>query len=196
MRPLRPACGTVLNAQLLILPAIWRISAPGVVTTQLSSVPPASSSATDVVGPSDRRLATAHPPEPPPTTMKSKLSMALPLTLWIVIALFLKPRSSPRGSIQGLMPRLHLCRTSGKPALWPRKWRRKAAIWPILAVIKSSKVASRPFPKQPRVGTYRSHPEPLGSGCLLRKPPDGKRRLGALAKAVSDIGFSARLATI
>src|SRR5580693_8074060 len=78
MRPLRPACGTVLNAQLLVLPAIIRIMAPGVVTTQLSSVPPASSSATDVAGSSDRRLATAQPPEPPPTTTKSKLSIAFP----------------------------------------------------------------------------------------------------------------------
>src|SRR5579872_4040947 len=193
MRPLRPACGTVLNAQLLTLPAIWRISAPGVVTTQLSSVPPASRSATDVAGPSDKRLATAHPPEPPPTTMKSKLSMALPPHM-DRNRLVLEAKVEPRWS--KARPRLHLCRTSGKPSLRPRKWRRKAAIWPILAVIKSSKVASRPFPKQPRVGTYRSHPEPLGSGCLLRKPPDGKRRLGALAKAVSDIGFSARLATI
>src|SRR5579872_6436145 len=195
MRPLRPFCGTVLNAQLLILPAIWRISAPGVVTTQLSSVPPASSSATDVVGPSDRRLATAHPPEPPPTTMKSKLSMALPPHFMDRNCLVLEAQAEPEDRSRG-GPRLYLCRTSGKPCLWPRKCRRKAAIWPILAVIKSSKVASRPFPKQPRVGTYRSHPEPLGSGCLLRKPPDGKRRLGALAKAVSDIGFSARLATI
>src|SRR5579863_6905636 len=79
MRPLRPACGTVSNAQLLTLPAIIKISAPGVVTTQLSSLPPASSSATDVEGSSDNRLATAQPPEPPPTTTKSKLSMSFPL---------------------------------------------------------------------------------------------------------------------
>src|ERR1700685_2475637 len=78
MRPLRPACGTVSNAQLLVLPAIIRIIAPGAVTTQLSSVPPASRSATDVAGSSDRRLATAHPPEPPPTTTKSKLSIPSP----------------------------------------------------------------------------------------------------------------------
>jgi hypothetical protein len=81
MRPLRPAWGTVSNAQLLTLPAIIRIMAPGAVTTQLSSVPPASSRATDVAGSSDRRLATAQPPEPPPTTMKSKLSMPLPPVL-------------------------------------------------------------------------------------------------------------------
>src|SRR3984957_5979047 len=75
MRPLRPACGTVSNAQLLTLPETIRISAPGVVTTQLSSLPPASSSATDVLGSSDRRLATAQPPEPPPTTTKSNVSI-------------------------------------------------------------------------------------------------------------------------
>src|SRR5579864_2412141 len=81
MRPLRPFCGTVSNAQLFVLPAICRIIAPGVVTTQLSSVPPASSNATDVEGSSDSRLATAQPPEPPPTTIKSKLSMPRPLPL-------------------------------------------------------------------------------------------------------------------
>src|SRR5579864_5462008 len=106
-----------------------------------------------------------------------------------------EPKVEPRMA-QGLVQGFTFVELLARPALWPRKCRRKAAIWPILAVIKSSKVASRPFPKQSRVGTYRSHPEPLGSGCLLRKPPDGKRRLGALAKAVSDIGFSARLATI
>src|SRR5271168_2074604 len=85
MRPLRPACGTVSNAQLLVWPAIIRIIAPGVVTTQLSSVPPASSSATDVAGSSDSRLATAQPPEPPPTTTKSKLSIPV-LQLLLLIA--------------------------------------------------------------------------------------------------------------
>src|SRR5258707_15830073 len=74
MRPLRPACGTVSNAQLLTLPPIIRIIAPGEVTTQLSSLPPASSIARDVLGSSERRLATAQPPEPPPTTTKSNVS--------------------------------------------------------------------------------------------------------------------------
>ena len=50
MRPLRPGCGTVSSAQLLTLPATISTSAPGVVTTQLSFLPPASSSATDVCG--------------------------------------------------------------------------------------------------------------------------------------------------
>src|SRR6266852_4362977 len=75
MRPLRPACGTVSNAQLLTVPGTIRISAPGVVTTQLSSLPPASSTATEVLGSSERRPATAQPPEPPPTTTKSKPSV-------------------------------------------------------------------------------------------------------------------------
>src|SRR5579864_7884344 len=75
MRPLRPFCGTVLNAQLLTLPATISTSANGVVTTQLSFLPPASSSATDVCGSSDSRPATAQPPEPPPTTTKSNVSV-------------------------------------------------------------------------------------------------------------------------
>src|ERR1700756_4800790 len=75
MRPFSPFCGTVSNAQLLILPDTIRMIAPGVVTTQLSQAPPASSSATDVPESSDRRLATAQPPEPAPTTMKSNVSI-------------------------------------------------------------------------------------------------------------------------
>src|SRR5882757_1331890 len=75
MRPLRPFCGTVLKAQLLTLPATISTSANGVVTTQLSFLPPASSSATEVCGSSDKRPATAQPPEPPPTTTKSNVSV-------------------------------------------------------------------------------------------------------------------------
>src|SRR5690348_15464408 len=75
MRPFSPFCGTVSNAQLLTLPATIRISANGVVTTQLSLRPPASSSATDVPASSDSLPATAQPPEPAPTTMKSKTSL-------------------------------------------------------------------------------------------------------------------------
>src|SRR5260221_1387978 len=75
MRPLRPFCGTVLKAQLLTLPATISTSANGVVTTQLSFLPPASSSATEVCGSSESRPATAQPPEPPPTTMKSYVSV-------------------------------------------------------------------------------------------------------------------------
>src|SRR3954454_7255428 len=75
MRPLRPACGTVSNAQLLTFPATISTSAPGVVTTQLSFRPPASSSATEVLGSSESRPATVLPPEPPPTTTKSNVSV-------------------------------------------------------------------------------------------------------------------------
>src|SRR3954471_17467584 len=75
MRPLRPFCGTVLKAQLLTFPATISTSANGVVTTQLSFLPPASSSATEVCGSSDNRPATAQPPEPPPTTTKSYVSV-------------------------------------------------------------------------------------------------------------------------
>src|SRR6478752_2489355 len=75
MRPLRPFCGTVLKAQLLTLPATISTSANGVVTTQLSFLPPASSTATEVWGSSESRPATAQPPEPPPTTTKSYVSV-------------------------------------------------------------------------------------------------------------------------
>src|SRR5580704_6014287 len=77
MRPFSPFCGTVSNALLLILPDTIRMIAPGVVTTQLSQGPPASSSATDVAGSSDRRPATAQPPLPAPTTMKSHVSICV-----------------------------------------------------------------------------------------------------------------------
>src|SRR5256885_1352044 len=75
MRPFSPFCGTVSNAQLLTLPATIRISANGVVTIQLSFLPPASSSAIDVAASSDSRPATAQPPEPAPTTTKSYVSL-------------------------------------------------------------------------------------------------------------------------
>src|SRR5215472_5470235 len=73
MRPLRPGCGTVSKAQLARL--FFRASANGVVTRQPSLAPPASSSATERRESSDSRPATAHPPEPAPTTMKSKASV-------------------------------------------------------------------------------------------------------------------------
>src|SRR4029453_9913883 len=82
MRPLRPFCGTVLKAQLLTLPATISTSANGVVTTQLSFLPPASSTATEMFGSSDSRPATVQPPEPPPTTTKSNVSVTrIPLFL-------------------------------------------------------------------------------------------------------------------
>src|SRR5260221_4687822 len=104
MRPFRPGCGTVSKAQLLTLPEIIRIIAPGVVTTQLSSLPPASSSATDVLGSSESRLATAQPPEPPPTTTKSNVSVTrAPLD------------SISPGALAGLLvPRLGFSSNSGQ----------------------------------------------------------------------------------
>src|SRR6186713_2943732 len=75
MRPLRPCCGTVSKAQLLTLPATISTSANGVVTTQLSLRPPASNTATAVLGSSESLPATAQPPEPPPTTTKSNVSV-------------------------------------------------------------------------------------------------------------------------
>src|ERR1700731_2650352 len=101
MRPLRPACGTVSNAQLLTLPDNIRISAPGVVTTQLSSLPPASSSATEVAGSSESRLATAHPPEPPPTTTKSKVSVT-PIPIPPVLLFCSSFRDGPKDQTRNL----------------------------------------------------------------------------------------------
>src|SRR5882672_22617 len=97
MRPLRPACGTVLKAQLLMVPVTISASANGVVTTQLSFLPPASGSATDVLGSSESRPATAQPPEPPPTTTKSNVSVT---------------RISPDLSFVGA--KLRFCAVSGK----------------------------------------------------------------------------------
>src|ERR1700738_1752251 len=160
MRPFRPACGTVSKAQLLTLPEIIRIIAPGVVTTQLSHPPPASSSATDVLGSSESRLATAQPPEPPPTTTKSNVSVTR--APWIL----------------------------SRRAHWPVCWFQGWAFVQILArgadcvgfrdefshfgrhkILKSrlpalSKADARWYipPATPRV---------FAKGCLLRKPPDG-----------------------
>src|ERR1700753_2191201 len=73
MRPFNPFCGTVSKAQLAA--AYGSASPNGVVIRQLSLVPPASSSATDVAASSDSRPATAQPPEPAPTTTKSYSSL-------------------------------------------------------------------------------------------------------------------------
>src|SRR5215472_2377589 len=98
MRLLSPFCGTVLKAQLLSLPEIIRIIAPGVVTTQLSFLPPASSSATLVAASSDRRLAIAQPALPPPTTTKSNVSAISLLPLChLLFVLFVVRRSRHDG---------------------------------------------------------------------------------------------------
>jgi hypothetical protein len=80
---------------LLSLPEIIRIIAPGVVTTQLSSLPPASSSAADVPGSSESRLATAQPPEPPPTTTKSNVSVTPVPPIFFFLS-FRSRRQGPR----------------------------------------------------------------------------------------------------
>src|ERR1700736_3990721 len=191
MRPFRPGCGTVSKAQLLTLPEIIRIIAPGVVTTQLSSLPPASSSATDVLGSSESRLATAQPPEPPPTTTKSNVSVT---------------RAPPGFYLAGRIGRA----VGSKAGLLCKFWQEGpiASVFvtnfPILAVIKSSKVGFQPFPKQMRVGTYPSRPQGhlprafakgICQGHLLRVAFSGSLRTGsigalcAVAKSVSAIGF-------
>src|SRR3954447_5468298 len=112
MRPLRPFCGTVLKAQLLTLPATISTSAKGVVTTQLSFLPPASSSATDVWGSSESRLATAQPPEPPPTTRKSNVSVTAHPPEFVIVPAHrqgLHPKC-----LSARFPTLALCRLSGK----------------------------------------------------------------------------------
>jgi len=53
---------------LLIFVGSMMATAAGMVTTQLSPTPPASSRHTVVCESSVSRLATTHPAEPPPTT--------------------------------------------------------------------------------------------------------------------------------
>src|SRR6478735_670444 len=181
MRPFRPFCGTVLNAQLFTLPATISTSANGVVTTQLSFLPPASSSATDVFGSSESRPAAVQPPEPPPTTTKSNVSIT---------------------RIPGIF-------CSGRP-VWPRfggktpllrhlwqEWFHGAFLAPqlalfasVFAVIKSSKAAIAPFQSR---GTLIHTPRTrwLCPGWLLRKPPDGiDRRRTSVGRIRFGSGFS------
>jgi heme-binding NEAT domain protein len=87
----------VLKAQLLTLPATISTSANGVVTTQLSFRPPASSRATEVAGSSDNRPATAQPPEPAPTTTKSNVSVTpVSPSLFIVFVCASASGANPR----------------------------------------------------------------------------------------------------
>jgi hypothetical protein len=115
MRPLRPFCGTVLKAQLLTLPATMSTSANGVVTTQLSFLPPASSTATEMVGSSDSRPATVQPPEPAPTSTKSNVSVTRipPLFFWQL----------RMAALWGL--KLRFCGVYGKSGSKGRFWRSK-----------------------------------------------------------------------
>src|SRR5450631_363187 len=105
MRPLSPACGTVLKAQLLTLPATISTSAKGVVTIQLSFLPPASSTATEVFGSSESLPATAQPPEPPPTTTKSNVSVTrIPPNILLYCSSF---RDGPKDQTRN--PRIPRC---------------------------------------------------------------------------------------
>ncbi len=146
MRPLRPFCGTVLKAQLLTLPATISTRANGVVTTQLSFLPPASSTATDVSGSSDSRPATVQPPEPAAHHHEVEcIRHAYPPGF-----LFWRACEARFGR-----PKLGFC-----GGLWQERFRE--AILPsqttVFAVIKSSKERLFPFPKQGDVDTYRSRP--------------------------------------
>src|SRR5215207_5322135 len=135
MRPLRPFCGTVLKAQLLTLPATISTSANGVVTTQLSFLPPASSTATEMAGSSDSRPATVQPPEPPPTTTKSNVSVTR-IPLIFVLAGPQRPRFGGQNSaFAAFMARAVPTGGFGAPS-------------PVFAVIKSAKAGPCPFPKQ------------------------------------------------
>src|SRR4051812_9879145 len=156
MRPLRPFCGTVLKAQLLTLPATISTSANGVVTTQLSFLPPASSTATEVCGSSDSRPATAQPPEPPPTTTKSYVSVTC-----ISPGFSLSFRGDAQHRTRNLepfcarsCPKLPFCGVYGKAG---------SIGWfcSVFSVTKTSKTRPLPFPKQARVDTYPSHPMAL-----------------------------------
>src|SRR5436190_664235 len=136
MRPLRPFCGTVLKAQLLTLPATISTSANGVVTTQLSFLPPASSSATEVFLSSESRPARALPPEPPPTITKSNVSVTR-----VPPGLFCGGDSAFAPFLARAVPHLHICSQNRD-----------------LAVTKTSKPGLLPFPKQVGVDTYAPHP--------------------------------------
>src|SRR3954468_6410475 len=160
MRPLRPACGTVLNAQLLMVPVTISASANGVVTTQLSFLPPASSSATDVWGSSESRPATAQPPEPPPTTTKSNVSVTR------------APRIMSRRACRAapaLGRKTRLLRRLWQGRFPFQIWDAKPVIW---ASQKPQKRTLGPFQSRDTLihtpGTQGPCP-----GRLLRKPPDG-----------------------
>ena len=147
MRPLRPFCGTVLKAQLLTLPATISTSANGVVTTQLSFLPPASSSATDVWGSSESRPATVQPPEPPPTTTKSNVSVTRipPICILAASALrFERQNSAFAAFMARAVPFPGFGRQTG-----------------YFGVTKTSKTRPWAFPKRGRVDTYPSHPRAL-----------------------------------
>ena len=152
MRPFRPFCGTVLKAQLFTLPATISTSANGVVTTQLSFLPPASSSATDVFGSSESRPATVQPPEPPPTTTKSNVSITrIPrdFVFWQTCMAALWGQNS---AFAAFMARVVPSGVFGASA---------SAFCLRFCCHKILKSGYCPFPKQGDVDTYPSHPMAL-----------------------------------
>src|SRR5258708_8853799 len=96
-------------------------------------MPPASTMATEILGCSERRLATAQPPEPPPTTTKSNVSVTLDPP-----KILLSP-----GPLAGLLAwRLGFCASSGKRERLRRFSRR---ICPFLASQNPQKSPPSPF---------------------------------------------------
>src|SRR5258708_19220324 len=96
-------------------------------------MPPASTMATEILGCSERRLATAQPPEPPPTTTKSNVSVTLDPP-----KILLSP-----GPLAGLLAwRLGFCASSGKRERLRRFSRR---ICPFLASQNPQKSPPTPF---------------------------------------------------
>ena len=131
-------------------------SANGVVTTQLSFLPPASSSATEVCGSSDSRPATAQPPEPPPTTTKSYVSVTRISPILFVIpgrcvasnpesCAVSRPVSPQNSPFAGFMARP--VPSGGFAVLSASQKPQKREHWA--------------FPKQVHVDTYPSHPMAL-----------------------------------
>src|SRR5882724_2757631 len=105
-----------------------------------------------------------------------------------------RPAFWPGVGLDGLGLRLCFCATSGKSGLTSRfggenvRFDRHKILKTRLLPL--SKAVLRWYI---RLATQR----PFGSGCLLRKPPDGiDRRARALAKAVSHFGFSRGRATV
>jgi hypothetical protein len=167
--------------------------APGVVTTQLSSVPPASSSATEVPGSSESRLATAQPPEPPPTTTKSNESAMAPPFFVFQGWAFARFLARAGGSLH-----LSPCgrgRIASQDAIRVRGCDPSLGRNPLPLHLKPISCSDRhKIPKRSVAGLSKAAlhwyiplaPKGICPGCLLRKPPDGiDRRPWAWTRFVS-----------
>ena len=200
MRPLRPCCGTVSKAQLLTLPATISASAKGVVTTQLSFLPPASSTATEVLGvlgkPARHRAAAGtaahhHKIECIRHAYSPRLFLLVirdgPGLLDLVPRALHRPGMTSTGSPASGFQSWAFAPVSGKSGSMRADPAQQTRV---SAVIKSSKDRHRAFPKRVHVGTYRSHPMASAKGSLLRKPPDRTdRRPRALRQIRFGTGF-------